>query len=82
MTSIAPSDDVQSRIDKKRQKVTKKRNTVKEKKIALCEELVDVTSTYIGYLVAAPRLFYIPFCEFVKMETIFYIPAPIQDYIC
>lgn len=41
VAAIAPKEDVQSRIDNKRQKVTRKRDTMMGKKITLCEELVD-----------------------------------------
>ena len=42
--SIAPEEDVQSRIARQRDKVTKKRATVKDKKTSLCEELVTITT--------------------------------------
>ncbi|KAL8826264.1 MAG: hypothetical protein Q9191_003914 [Dirinaria sp. TL-2023a] len=42
---IAPSEDVQLSIEKKKGKVAKKRANFVTKKAALCEELVDITRT-------------------------------------
>ena len=43
--TVAPSEDVQSSIEKKKGKVAKKRANVVTKKAALCEELVDISRT-------------------------------------